>query len=81
MVNVYIPQLVVKHWWESIAHNEVTNLMLKRLVREPGVSVTVVPFLLDENHFDMEAVGAAADAREDVIVVTPETPEGDEGER
>ncbi|WQD12303.1 MAG: hypothetical protein U1U88_000168 [Lawsonella clevelandensis] len=45
-----------------------------------GVSVIVVPFLLDENHFDMEAVGAAADAREDVIVVTPETPEGDEGE-
>lgn len=81
VVNVYIPQLVVKHWWESIAHNEVTNLMLKRLVREPGVSVTVVPFLLDENHFDMEAVGAAADASEDVIVVTPETPEGDEGER
>ncbi len=44
IVTVVIPEVVPRHWWESILHNQ-TSLYLKRLLLfEPGVVVTSVPF-------------------------------------
>ncbi len=46
MVTVVLPELVPRHWWESLLHNQ-TALFFKRvLLFEPGVVVTSVPFHL-----------------------------------
>jgi amino acid transporter len=46
VVNVYIPEYVVGRWWENALHNQ-TSLRLKgRLLFEPNVMVTSVPWQL-----------------------------------
>jgi len=46
VVTVVLPELVPRHWWESILHNQ-TALFFKRLLLfEPAVVVTSVPFHL-----------------------------------
>ena len=46
VVNVYIPEYVVGRWWENLLHNQ-TSLRLKgRLLFEPAVMVTSVPWQL-----------------------------------
>jgi hypothetical protein len=46
VVTVVIPELVPRHWWESVLHNQ-TALFFKRvLLFEPDVVVTSVPFHL-----------------------------------
>jgi hypothetical protein len=46
VVTVVLPELVPRHWWESLLHNQ-TALFFKRvLLFEPGVVVTSVPFHL-----------------------------------
>jgi len=43
-----IPELVPRHWWESVLHNQ-TALFFKRLLLfEPDVVVTNVPFHLGD---------------------------------
>lgn len=81
VVNVYIPELVVSHWWQRIAHNELLDQLKRQLVREPGVSLTVVPFRLDTSAHDIEAQSSSPDEVDDVIVVSPKTPEGEDGNR
>ncbi|HVD71934.1 MAG TPA: APC family permease [Actinomycetota bacterium] len=46
VVTVVLPELVPRHWWESVLHNQ-TALFFKRLLLfEPSVVVTSVPFHL-----------------------------------
>ena len=46
VVTVVLPELVPKHWWENLLHNQ-TALFVKRLLLfEPGVVLTSVPFHL-----------------------------------
>jgi hypothetical protein len=46
VVTVVLPELVPRHWWENLLHNQ-TALFFKRvLLFEPGVVVTSVPFHL-----------------------------------
>ena len=46
IVTVVLPELVPRHWWENLLHNQ-TALFFKRvLLFEPGVVVTSVPFHL-----------------------------------
>jgi amino acid transporter len=48
VVTVVIPELVPRHWWESVLHNQ-TALFFKRiLLFEPDVVVTSVPFHLGD---------------------------------
>jgi hypothetical protein len=48
IVTVVLPELVPRHWWENLLHNQ-TALFFKRLLLfEPGVVVTSVPFHLSE---------------------------------
>ncbi len=56
VVTVVLPELVPRHWWESLLHNQ-TALFFKRvLLFEPGVVVTSVPF-----HLAAPEVGDDAD--------------------
>ena len=56
VVTVVLPELVPRHWWENLLHNQ-TALFFKRiLLFEPGVVVTSVPF-----HLSAPEVGADTD--------------------
>ncbi|MGH3744216.1 MAG: APC family permease, partial [Mycobacteriales bacterium] len=46
VVAVYIPEYVVEHWWEQILHNQSPLRLKARLLSEPGVMVTSVPYRL-----------------------------------
>ena len=46
VVTVFIPEYVVGHWWEQILHNQSALRLKARLLFEPGVMVTSVPWQL-----------------------------------
>src|SRR4051812_421223 len=46
VVCVYVPEYVVGHWWENILHNQSALRLKGRLLFEPGVMVTSVPWQL-----------------------------------
>jgi amino acid transporter len=46
VVAVYIPEYVVQHWWEQVLHNQSPLRLKARLLTEPGVMVTSVPYAL-----------------------------------
>lgn len=46
VVCVYVPELVVGHWWEQLLHNQTALIIRTRLHFTPGVMVTSVPYLL-----------------------------------
>ena len=46
VVAVYIPEYVVGHWWERLLHNQSAFRIKSRLLLNPGVTITSVPFRL-----------------------------------
>jgi hypothetical protein len=46
VVTVFIPEYVVGRWWEHLLHNQSALRIKTRLIFEPGVMVTSVPFQL-----------------------------------
>lgn len=46
VVTVFIPEYVVGHWWENLLHNQSALRLKTRLLFEPGVMVTSVPWQL-----------------------------------
>jgi hypothetical protein len=58
VVTVVIPELIPRHWWENVLHNQ-TGIFLKRLLLfEPWVVTTSVPF-----HLRHPEVPAASSSR------------------
>ena len=49
IVNVFIPEYVVGHWWEQLLHNQQALRLKGRLLFQPGVMVTSVPWQLDSS--------------------------------
>jgi amino acid transporter len=49
VVTVFIPEYVVGHWWEQILHNQSALRLKSRLLFEPGVMVTSVPWQLNSS--------------------------------
>ena len=49
VVTVYLPQYIVGHWWESVLHNRRSRRMANQLMLVHGVSITLVPWLLDSS--------------------------------
>jgi amino acid transporter len=49
VVTVYIPEYVVGHWWEQILHNQSALRLKGRLLFQPGVMVTSVPWQLESS--------------------------------
>ena len=57
VVCVYIPEYVVGRWWENVLHNQSSLRLKGRLLFEPGVMVTSVPWQLSStNHRDLQRV-------------------------
>jgi amino acid transporter len=46
VVTVYIPEYVVGRWWEQLLHNQSALRLKSRLLFQPGVMVTSVPYQL-----------------------------------
>jgi hypothetical protein len=56
---VYIPEYVVSRFWEQVLHNQSPLRLKARLLSEPGVMVTSVPYKLqasgrDEHPFELD---------------------------
>jgi amino acid transporter len=62
VVTVFIPEYVVGRWWEQILHNQSALRLKGRLLFQPGVMVTSVPWQLRSS--------------ERVVTRRPETPPG-----
>ncbi|WP_442922870.1 APC family permease [Microbacterium sp. CH1] len=49
VVTVYLPQYIVGHWWENFLHNRRARRLANQLMLVHGVSITLVPWLLDSS--------------------------------
>lgn len=49
VVTVYLPQYIVGHWWETMLHNRRARRLAQQLMLVHGVSITLVPWLLDSS--------------------------------
>lgn len=49
VITVYMPQYIVGHWWESILHNHKARRIRQKLLLVHGVTVALVPWLLDSS--------------------------------
>jgi hypothetical protein len=65
VVTVFIPEYVVGHWWEQVLHNQSALRLKGRLLFEPNVMVTSVPWQLvsSERLKVIEEQSAPGDAR------------------
>ncbi|MEY4986076.1 MAG: hypothetical protein RLZZ359_962 [Actinomycetota bacterium] len=50
-ISVYLPKLVVGHWWEHIFHNHRASRLRKELMYLRGVMVTLVPWRLESAEY------------------------------
>ncbi|WP_292875398.1 APC family permease [Microbacterium sp.] len=49
VITVYLPQYIVGHWWETILHNRRARRIAQQLMLVHGVTITLVPWLLDSS--------------------------------
>src|SRR4051794_6551961 len=54
VVSVFVPEYVVGHWWEAVLHNQSALRLKARLLFQPGVMVTSVPWQLSSSHAAMD---------------------------
>jgi hypothetical protein len=55
VVSVFIPEYVVGHWWEHVLHNQSALRLKTRLLFQPGVMVTSVPWQLASSQLRVES--------------------------
>ena len=70
VVTVFIPEYVVGHWWEHLLHNQSALRLKGRLLYQPGVMVTSVPYQLRSSR---EVRAGADDISDDLPVVVGDT--------
>ncbi|MDN6021742.1 MAG: DNA-binding protein, partial [Acidipropionibacterium jensenii] len=51
MVEVFIPEYVVGHWWERALHNQTGVMIRARLHFMPGVLISTVPYQLSSSRY------------------------------
>jgi amino acid transporter len=55
VVSVFVPEYVVGHWWEHLLHNQSALRLKTRLLFQPGVMVTSVPWQLASSQLRADA--------------------------
>ena len=50
-ISIYMPKLVVGHWWEHVFHNHRASRIRKQLMYVRGVMVTLVPWRLESAEY------------------------------
>jgi amino acid transporter len=80
VVTVFIPEYVVGRWWEQLLHNQSALRLKGRLLFQPGVMVTSVPWQLASSvravDRAMRTRPAAGDVRRGLYQVPPERKDG-----
>jgi amino acid transporter len=71
VVSVFVPEYVVGHWWEHVLHNQSALRLKARLLFQPGVMVTSVPFRLTSA--EIAEARRAAERQEDSAPERAET--------
>jgi amino acid transporter len=77
VVTVFVPEYVVGRWWEQLLHNQSALRLKGRLLFEPGVMVTSVPWQLRSTRVQPQLVAAgngpaaAAEATDDRPTTIP----------
>ncbi|MDQ1485874.1 MAG: hypothetical protein QOJ62_1567 [Actinomycetota bacterium] len=66
VVTVFIPEYVVGRWWEQLLHNQSSLRLKARLLFEPGVMVTSVPWQLRSSD-RLVPVAHPADSADEVV--------------
>ena len=46
---VYLPEFVVKHWWQRLLHRRTVRRLKRALLHEPGVMTATVPWAMHED--------------------------------
>ena len=46
VISIIIPEYVVSHWWQNLLHNQTALRLKARLLFEPSVTVTSVPWVI-----------------------------------
>ncbi|HVV77767.1 MAG TPA: APC family permease [Mycobacteriales bacterium] len=70
VVTVFIPEYIVGRWWEQLLHNQSALRLKARLLFEPGVMVTSVPWQLRSSDKAVWGREGAAEAS-DTSVTSP----------
>ncbi len=64
VVTVFIPEYVVGKWWEALLHNQSALRIKTRLLFEPGVMVTSVPYqLASSSTLDLDRLDSSLSQR------------------
>jgi amino acid transporter len=85
VVTVFIPEYVVGHWWEHLLHNQSALRLKTRLLFEPGVMVTSVPWQLASSEqrkvgrLDRDLTHGPVVGQRGHAGVPPPTPDGSVG--
>ena len=69
---VYLPEFVVKHWWQRILHRRTVRRLKQALLHEPGVMTATVPWAMHEDEvydeiFDQRLQGKDAAANDSTV--------------
>jgi amino acid transporter len=64
VVTVFIPEYVVGRWWEQLLHNQSALRLKARLLFEPGVMVTSVPWQLQSTAVPQQRPSSPPDTAE-----------------
>jgi amino acid transporter len=78
VVTVFIPEYVVGRWWEHLLHNQSALRLKGRLLFQPGVMVTSVPWQLRSSETRADWLGEvtpSAQARSDAVAGREPSPE------
>lgn len=69
VITVFIPEYVVGRWWEQLLHNQSALRLKGRLLFQPNVMVTSVPYQLrsSDRRRDGDGDSAPGDARRPVV--------------
>jgi amino acid transporter len=68
VVCVFVPEYVVGHWWEALLHNQSALRLKARLLFQPGVMVTSVPWQLGSSRALVAAEELDAEERSPIGV-------------
>jgi amino acid transporter len=74
VISIVIPEYLVAHWWQNLLHNQTALRLKGRLLFEPSVTVTSVPWVLGAPS------GVAAPANLPLIEPLEEDTEGEQRE-
>jgi hypothetical protein len=56
VVTVVLPEVIPRHWWENVLHNQTALFVKRLLLREPQVVLTSVPFHLRHAEVDTSVI-------------------------